>query len=193
MCSWAANHSLLFSFPLLLIPLVVHVLCLSLPWFSCFSFSPALSLWVCAFGEFRFTGKSLSLRGKHPSSSFQTETDVKVGQAYLWACELSLLQYVCICVHPRESPKINASSFIHVSTFRRTEQHPPPSLFHFCLLFSFAFLSVSSERKTEKMSEESREREHQEEEKIRVADAPFCPKIWVLNTVSPTEPSSFIC
>lgn len=61
--------------------------------------------------------------------SFQNETDVNVGQAYLCTRKPSLLQCACvcvfqICVHPHESPKIN-SSFIHVSTFSGTEHHTP--------------------------------------------------------------------
>lgn len=101
-------------------------------------------------------------------AAFKNKIDIKVGQAYLWACELSLPQSICVCARacvcvracacmcvsnlctPTRSPKINASSFIHVSTFSRTEQHIHP--LPFPLLsppLPSAFLHPSSERQWE--------------------------------------------
>lgn len=52
----------------------------------------------------------------------------------LWAltsalCVCVRVRVFQICVHPRESLKINASSFIHVSTFSGAEQHIHPHHF----------------------------------------------------------------
>lgn len=119
-----------FPFKLPLVPLVVH------------AFHPDV---ICSFRSLLCNTVQVCVWARLGCFSFQNETDVKVGQAYLCAHKLSLLQGACvcvcvfqICVHPRQSPKIN-SSFIHVSAFSGTEHHTP--LF-FCLLLSHLLSSM---------------------------------------------------
>lgn len=136
-------------------------------------------------------------------AAFKNKIDIKVGQAYLWACELSLPQSICVCARacvcvracacmcvsnlctPTRSPKINASSFIHVSTFSRTEQHIHP--LPFPLLsppLPSAFLHPSSERQWECQSKVwEMGRPGIWEKKIGVAHSPLTKNMRVLGSV----------